>query len=548
MSKQLTRSNRSVQLRHVKARFTTGFLPAFVLMFSVQTSQAGSATWNLNPPSNDWETAANWTPATVPDGPSDIATFDVSNVTAISLNYVDLSEVVFNPGASAFTIFARYSGLNFYGAGITNNSGVVQTFGAVSELNSEINFYNSATAGENTIVYQSGTPIDDNTWILFHDTSSAGNATIVNEGNGALSGPGGTEFFDSSTAANATIFNRADDGGSTFFHGASKAGSATIVCEGGDDLVRLYFYDTSSAEEATIIINGAPLNSSAPEAWFEGTSTADNATLVINGGTNGGPGGTVSFFEGSSGGTARVELFGNGTLDIGHGAPAGIRIGSLEGDGVVSLGSDSASLTIGTNDLSTVFSGQIQGSGSIVKDGSGTLTLSSANSYTGVTSVAGGFLKVTNTSGSATGSGTVKILEGATFGGGGIVGGNLIAARHGSVAPGTGTTTLSVQKKVTFSGASYYVWRVKTISTQADKVIGRGVIISRGAFFTGLGIGSTALPPGTAFTAIENTSSAPISGTFRNFPDGGTIQLGNNTFQANYEDGDGNDLTLTVVP
>ena len=40
----------------------------------------------------------------------------------------------------------------------------------------------------------------------------------------------------------------------------------------------------------------------------------------------------------------------------------------------------------------------------------------------------------------------------------------------------------------------------------------------------------------------------PIIGTFMNLPDGGTITAGNNTFQANYEGGDGNDLTLTVVP
>ena len=31
-------------------------------------------------------------------------------------------------------------------------------------------------------------------------------------------------------------------------------------------------------------------------------------------------------------------------------------------------------------------------------------------------------------------------------------------------------------------------------------------------------------------------------------PDGGTITIGSNTFQADYAGGDGNDLTLTVVP
>ena len=31
-------------------------------------AHAGSATWNLNPASGDWDTASNWTPNTVPNG------------------------------------------------------------------------------------------------------------------------------------------------------------------------------------------------------------------------------------------------------------------------------------------------------------------------------------------------------------------------------------------------------------------------------------------------------------------------------------------------
>jgi len=40
----------------------------------------------------------------------------------------------------------------------------------------------------------------------------------------------------------------------------------------------------------------------------------------------------------------------------------------------------------------------------------------------------------------------------------------------------------------------------------------------------------------------------PISSTFSNLPDGGTITIGSSSFHANYEGRDGNDLTLTVVP
>ena len=60
-------------------RFYGGLTLIFViLLLCFQNAQAGSATWNLNPTSGDWNTAANWMPNTVPDGPNDIATFDVS--------------------------------------------------------------------------------------------------------------------------------------------------------------------------------------------------------------------------------------------------------------------------------------------------------------------------------------------------------------------------------------------------------------------------------------------------------------------------------------
>src|SRR5690349_13760029 len=76
--------------------------------FCVPFAPAGSATWNLNPSSGNWNTAANWTPATVPNSPSDVATFGVSNTTNITLSQFNSinANVVFNPGASAFTITA----------------------------------------------------------------------------------------------------------------------------------------------------------------------------------------------------------------------------------------------------------------------------------------------------------------------------------------------------------------------------------------------------------------------------------------------------------
>ena len=48
-------------------------------------------------------------------------------------------------------------------------------------------------------------------------------------------------------------------------------------------------------------------------------------------------------------------------------------------------------------------------------------------------------------------------------------------------------------------------------------------------------------------TIINNTATTPIAGTFTNLPEGAQV-FGRRAFQVSYKGGDGNDLTLTVVP
>jgi len=66
----------------------------------LNAAYADSATWNLNPTSGNWNTAANWTPSTVPNGSHDVATFDVSNETSVLLvRSVVVDSIVFDMGA-----------------------------------------------------------------------------------------------------------------------------------------------------------------------------------------------------------------------------------------------------------------------------------------------------------------------------------------------------------------------------------------------------------------------------------------------------------------
>lgn len=70
-------------------------------------------------------------------------------------------------------------------------------------------------------------------------------------------------------------------------------------------------------------------------------------------------------------------------------------VGELNGGGrVVNATSSNAVLTVGGNNASTNFSGQIEGAVSLVKAGSGTLTLSGANTFTNRTQILGGTLQL----------------------------------------------------------------------------------------------------------------------------------------------------------
>ena len=99
--------------------------------------QRGTSMRQAILPIGSYET--NWTPATVPDGPDDTATFDVSNTTNV---YPLFSLTMRKSTASCLTLaLARSRSLSISynssyevtiltisGVGITNNSGIIQNF------------------------------------------------------------------------------------------------------------------------------------------------------------------------------------------------------------------------------------------------------------------------------------------------------------------------------------------------------------------------------------------------------------------------------------
>ncbi len=338
---------------NLRNSFRSLFLLVSLSFLVAEAASAGSATWNLSPTSGDWNTALNWTPNTVPNGPTDSATFATSSTTSLTLSAnTEASAIVFNAGASAFTIKPNpLLALTISGAGIANNSGITQNFGSTVDgtgRTSFIQFTNSASAGSSTVFTNvAGFGITGSSGAtVFLNSSSAGNATFNN-----LSGEfGGAVFFrDSATAGNGTFTN---NGANTYvqFEDTSTAGAGTFTNNGGNSSNpssgTTYFFGSANAGTGTFTNNaGQVRNAFGGETIFSETSTAGASTLIANGGSGGSMGGIIAFNDTSTGGTARVEVFGNGTFDISAHSVAGVSIGSLEGSGTVLLGSNS--LTIG---------------------------------------------------------------------------------------------------------------------------------------------------------------------------------------------------------
>jgi autotransporter-associated beta strand protein len=564
-----------VKARLLGARLLCLTSTVLLLVVSSQaTGFAGSATWKANPTSGDWNTAANWTPPTVPNGPADTATFAASNITGVSLSAdTEVNGIAFNAGASAFTITvsastSTSSQLTISGVGITNNSGIAQNFAitTVSNFVANLVFTNSATAGSGTFFTINRNPAA----VWFFDASTAGNGTFTNSGGVARGGDGGgTIFLNGATADNGTFtINggavRGAHGGFVQFVHHSSAGNGSFTTSGGGardaDGGNVTFVNSTTGGNGTFTVNGAAVSGAhGGRIYFGGNSTAYAATIIANDGL--GEGGLIFFTDGARGGRSRVAVFGNGGLDISAHDPGNVTIGSIEGDGNVFLGA--RNLTIGSNNLSTTFSGMIQdggvaggAGGSLTKIGSGNLVLSHRNTYTGGTIIERGKLMVNNTSDSGTGTGAVQVADGKVGGKGIIAGPVTVGAGNGSaavLAPGylhgaNRPGTFTIQSLLTFNGEGIYQMELNSSSAMADEVAALGVVINAGARFSFADIGNSTLPIGTVFTIINNTSATPIAGAFSNLPDGSTFTSNGNAYQVSYEGGDGNDLTLTVVP
>jgi autotransporter-associated beta strand protein len=361
----------------------------------------------------------------------------------------------------------------------------------------------------------------------FVNNTSAGTATINNRG-GALLEFGQSGGTDTATAGNATIDNRSSF---VLFQAQTNAGASSITNRNGS---QLFFLDQASAASARIV-NGNSLVAFGQSSGAD-TSTAGNATIVNNAGgetqffalstagnaiITANSGGSVQFNDNSTGGNAQFITNGTGYVDFGEGTgPSGdnrIAAGSIAGSGFFYIGGGHT-LSVGGNNLSTTVSGVIadnnpcgctSGSGDLVKVGSGMLTLSGINTYSGTTTVNGGFLDV---EGSIASSSLLTVNSGGALTGAGILGNTTIASGGIFLAgkgPGTSTT---VAGNLAFQSGALYLVQLAGSSATFANVSGSAALA-----------GNVSAAPTPGSTVVKQymilSASGGVSGTF----DGATV-------------------------
>ncbi|GAB5559415.1 MAG: hypothetical protein SynsKO_10620 [Synoicihabitans sp.] len=312
------------------------------------------------------------------------------------------------------------------------------------------------------------------------DTSlSAGALTVGHDnalGTGTLDWAGGTLVGDGTARALANTLTASDD--------VKVGGSSALTFSGGFDLEAAAprtFNISNSADTifSGVISNGAITKSGTGNLILSGTSTYTGAT-TINAGTV-----QLGASDVLSDSTA-VTVGASGTLDLNDFSDT---VASFAGSGAVDLGS--GTLTSGdVND--TAFSGVISGTGGFTKAGSGTLTLSGTNTYSGGTSINAGTIQLGADD-------VLSNLTAVTVG----ASGTLDLDTHSDTVAEVSMSSGSITGTGTLTGSSYAFTDTGTVS----------VALGGSGGLTKTGAGTVTLSGANSYAGGTTISSGILTGT-----------------------------------
>jgi fibronectin-binding autotransporter adhesin len=246
-------------------------------------------------------------------------------------------------------------------------------------------------------------------------------------------------------------------------------------------------------------------------------------------------------------GTAPVLLNGNSVFDLNN-FDDNIAALSCTSTDQIMLGFGS-SLTVGSNNASTTCAGLIFGNVSsapitvLTKVGSGVLTLSADNPYSGEVDVLGGGLQV---NGGLIGDVSTAVFvssgQNASLFGNGVVG-NVVASGtvHGGSESVPGTLFTEFLSLV---GIGKLSARLDGIASYDQLNVSNASLSASSTLNVALNFEVAA---GTSFMLINNIGGGSITGQFAGLPEGASLMLGDTPLLVSYVGGTGNDLTLTAL-
>lgn len=208
---------------------------------------------------------------------------------------------------------------------------------------------------------------------------------------------------------------------------------------------------------------------------FTGTLNMQLGTLVVN----------------------NVNALQNSTLNFTNGAlsfntQTAATFGGLSGNKTFALSISgntvAVALSVGNNNATTTYSGVMSGIGTLTKIGSGKLTLTGANTYTGATTISDGTLALVN-NGSIASSASIDVANGATLKvsdvtdgfslasgqtlkGNGSVVGDVTIASGATLAPGNSIGALTFDSNVTLANGSTTLMEIGASSSDLISVGG----------------------------------------------------------------------------
>jgi fibronectin-binding autotransporter adhesin len=346
--------------------------------------------------------------------------------------------------------------------------------------------------------------LDGNVTTFASSTTSTIASGLANTNPGTIDLDGGTRTFTTADGAAATDMNISAvivNGGFT------KAGAGLLDLSGANT-----YADGTTVDAGTLQVSGS------------GTLGASTGSLTVNGGT--------------------VDL--NGTSQ---------NVGALNGSSGTVLNnanSTSSTITVGNGDATGSYAGVLadnSGTGgtlAFTKVGTGTQTLTGANTYSGDTNINAGVLLVNNASGSGTGTSAVFVTNsGSTLGGIGTITGAVTVGSGANISPGDGgnnTAILSTGALTLQTGSNFLVdINGLIVGTNYDQlsVTGDASIGGSNLLLTV----NASLSVTDTFDILTTTGTAPTG----EFTQGSSIVYGSYTFSINYTAGDGNDIRLTVT-